>query len=298
MIKQEVKLFIDQMVKKHQFKKSYLEFLFSKAHLQPKALNAYTQPIRAYKTDANWVKYTTKILTQERIEVGREFLKDYKTTLQRAEDKYSVPKEYIVGMIAIETYFGKFTGKLLVLDSLTTLAFLKNRKQKFFKYELEKFLVLIHKENLLPFSLRGSIAGAMGCSQQLPSVHLKYGVDFDNNGVKDLFNMEDCIGTLANFLHINGFTMDPIVAVQTDFQGTNFKKLRTGYHRIYKLNYLKQRGINPIQNFPYKKASLLKLRHQGYQEIWLGNHNFQAITSYNHSTNYGMAIHRFATSLR
>ncbi len=296
--KPEVKLFINKMVKKHKFDKSYLEFLFSQAHIQPKALKAYTQPIRAYKTDANWVKYTTKILTKDRVKAGKEFLKEYKTTLKKAEQKYRVPKEYIVAMIAIETHFGKFLGKLLVLDSLTTLAFLKNRKQKFFRYELEKFIVLIHKENLTPFSLRGSIAGAMGCSQQLPSVHLKYGVDFNKDGIKDLFNMKDCIGTLGNFLHQNGFTKDPIVTVKTNFVGKSFKKLKTGYHKIYKLKYLKKRGIYPITKFPYKSASLLKLRYQNYQEIWLGNHNFQAITAYNHSTNYAMAIHKFATLLK
>ncbi len=295
--KKEVQLFIDEMVKKHHFEKSYLEFLFSKAEIQPKALNAYTQPIRAYKTDASWVKYYHKILTPKRVNAGKEFIKEYQYTLDRAEEIYKVPKEYIVGMIAIETYFGRFTGKLLVLDSLATLAFFKNRKQKFFRYELEKFIVLIHDEDLTPFSLRGSIAGAMGCSQQLPSVHLKYGVDFDKDGVKDLFNMKDCIGTLGNFLHQNGFTKDPIVAVKTNFKGTNFTKLKTGYHRIYKLKTLKEKGIYPISNFPYKKASLLKLRYKTYQEIWLGNHNFQAITSYNHSTNYAMAIHKFATML-
>jgi len=296
--KKEVKLFITKMVKKYNFDKSYLEFLFSHARLQPKALEAYTQPIRAYKTDADWVKYTTKILTKDRVEAGKEFLKKYKTTLNRAEKIYKVPKEYIVGMIAIETYFGQFLGKLLVLDSLTTLAFIKNRKQKFFRYELEQFIILIHKENLTPFSLRGSIAGAMGCSQQLPSVHLKYGVDFNKDGVKDLFDMEDCIGTLGNFLHQNGFTKDPIVAVQTNFEGKNFNKLKTGYNKIYKLKYLKKRGINPLTKFPYKKASLLKLRYKDYQEIWLGNHNFQALTSYNHSTNYAMAIHNFAKMLK
>ena len=71
--------------------------------------------------------------------------------------------------------------------------------------------------------------------------------------------------------------------------------IMTGYSKKI---VLKNVIIKPISKFPYKKASLLKLRYQNYQEIWLGNHNFQAITAYNHSTNYAMAIHRFAQSLR
>ncbi|HIO90640.1 MAG TPA: lytic murein transglycosylase [Campylobacterales bacterium] len=272
--------------------------LFLKAKFKPNILKIYNSPISSYKSDASWTTYKKHILTNAKLKRARKFLVEYKDTLSRAENIYHVEKEYIAAFIAIESDFGNYTGESNIFDALTTLAFHKNRKQDFFKYELDEFLTLSDEKGWNPLKQYGSFAGAMGCVQQLPSVHRKYGVDFNNDGKKDLFDLEDCIGTIANFMYQNGWEVDRQVAIRASFKGKRYKGLETGYNKIYSLSKLKNHGINPRQPFTQKTATLLQLRDTTHHELWLGLKNMQIITTYNNSTNYGMAIYKFATKLQ
>jgi membrane-bound lytic murein transglycosylase B len=289
--------FIKKMVQKHGFNSQSLQTLFSKASVKPKILKIYNTPFRAYKNDASWTTYKSKIITKKKIQRAKVFIKKYKKQLLKAEKIYQVPHEYIVAFIGVETNFGVITGKENIFDALTTLSFYKNRKKKFFTDELESFLVMCKDKGINPLTQKGSFAGAMGCVQQLPSVHLKYGVDFNEDGDKNLFDMKDCIGTIANFMHVNGWDSKKVVTVRALFGKDRYKGLTTGYNKLYSLKELKKHNITPTKELDEDVVSLLQLRGKTKDELWLGAKNFRVLTTYNNSTNYGMAIFQIAQRL-
>jgi membrane-bound lytic murein transglycosylase B len=268
------------------------------ANLKKDVLSRYKAPVKSHKTDASWEKYKRNVLTTSRINRAKNFMQKYKEELKRAEDIYGVDKEYIVAFLAIETNFCSYTGNRSVYDVLWTLSHHKNRMQNFFKSEFEALQKLAKLENKDIRSFKGSFAGAMGCVQQLPSVHLRYGVDFDGDGKKDLYSLVDSIGTIASFMHRNGWIKKTKVAVRARYKGNRyFGKLETGYNRLYSLNTLRKNGIisrSKSQNI----VSLLQLRGNTHDELWLGQKNMRVLTAYNHSTNYGMAIYKFAQRLK
>jgi len=293
----DVQVFIDELVTHHSFQRAYLENIFKHVSFKPSILKIYNTPINRYKTDASWVRYKTKIITNKKISDAKRFMHRYKTALNKAEKKYHVPKKYITAFIAIETNFGKITGKSNILNALSSLSFFKNRKQKFFKNELKELFLLAQEKQIQPNSLYGSFAGAMGCVQQLPSVHRKYGVDFNNDGDKNPFDMVDCIGTIANFLHTNNWDSSQKVVIRAHYKGKRYKGLPTGYNKIYTPTKLKLHHIIPTRTIK-EHVSLLQIRDKNYDQLWLGLKNFRVLTKYNHSTNYAMAIYKIAKMLR
>jgi membrane-bound lytic murein transglycosylase B len=286
--------FIQELSLSEGLEKKELVEVFASVQFLPKVLEIYNIPFNRYKTDASWKRYSSKIITSKRVKQTHKFINKHSDVLKKAEDLYQVPKEYIATFIGIESHFGSNTGKFSVLNSLSSLAFFKNRKQKFFKNELRELFILASKKGIKPNSLKGSFAGAMGCVQQLPSVHNRYGVDFDNDGKKDMWNMSDCIGTIANFLHQNGWENGKTVAVKARYGGKRYRGFKTGYNKIYTIAFLKEQNIIPTKKFPEPEASLLQLRAVSHDEIWLGAKNFRILTKYNNSTNYGMAIYQLS----
>jgi membrane-bound lytic murein transglycosylase B len=158
-------------------------------------------------TAKNWRVYRSRFIDPIRIKAGVKFWQDNAETLIKAEKEYGVPAEIIVGIIGVETIYGRDTGSYRVIDALTTLTFdfpashpRAAERQAFFKGELEHFLSLTSRSEIDPLSLRGSYAGAMGLPQFMPSSWVKYAIDFDEDGKVDLFNSPaDVIGSVANY---------------------------------------------------------------------------------------------------
>ncbi len=285
------------MVKKYHFDREYVQSVLSNFQKDESTLKRYVGRYKAGTTSATWVTYKRHILTSSMIKDARAFKRKYYHTLTRAQRLYHVDLNYIVAFLAVESRFGKYTGNHSVLDSLATLAFYKNRMQKYFYRELKELFLLSREQNLNIFSLTGSFAGAMGVVQQMPSIQRKYGVDFNKDGVRNPWDIEDAIGSIANFLRKNGWRKGSVVAVKTNFRGRNFTKLYCSYKSRYRVSKLKRLGIRALKRFPYRWAYLLKLRFKNYQEIWMGGKNFRVITTYNHSTNYGMGIFFLANKI-
>lgn len=155
----------------------------------------------------NWRVYRSRFIDPVRIKAGVKFWQDNAASLAKAEKEYGVPAEIIVGIIGVETIYGRDTGSYRVIDALTTLTFdfptshpRAAERQAFFKSELEHFLSLTSRSEVDPMSLRGSYAGAMGMPQFMPSSWAKYAIDFDEDGKVDLFNSTaDVIGSVANY---------------------------------------------------------------------------------------------------
>jgi len=170
--------------------------------------------------------------------------------------------------------------------------------KKFFKSELEHLFLMAREQGYDITKLEGSFAGAMGMVQQVPSVFLKYGMDYNRDGVKDPWNLEDAIGIIAKFMHKNGWRKGAQVAVPTKFKGKRYTKLKTSHRRTLPLSTILKHGIKPLEPFNEPKAYLLKNRNLTHDDIWLGAKNFRVLTRYNNSTSYGMAIHLIAESVK
>ncbi len=307
------KIFIKYMVANENYCTEELERLFSKVELQKRSLKFYAIPKKKIKKKihlnhkikkkykknyGSWSRYEKKLLTSKRIIRGIEFMKKHKKFLDRAYKKYGIPPEYITAIIGIESYYGAYTGKYKVFDTLCTLAFEKNRRNKFFTKELKEFLKMVKREGINPRDIKGSYAGAIGLGQFMPSNFEKLGVDFDGDGKVMLSQPADAIGSIANYFKKSGWKQYVPVATEVSYEGTRFKTYKTGYIHKYERKHLK--GIYPKdENFHYNdKVRLIKLERKKYDELWYGTYNFYVITRYNHSSYYAMAVHLLAQKIK
>lgn len=156
-------------------------------------------------TAKNWAAYRARFVEPIRVRAGLAFWRANQKWLTMAEELYGVPPEIVVGIIGVETIYGRQMGNFRVIDALATLAFdfPTGRKDRspFFRDELENFFVLCRSEGVEPLELKGSYAGAIGMPQFMPSSWLKYAIDFDGDGRVDLHaSAADVIGSVANYL--------------------------------------------------------------------------------------------------
>ncbi len=298
-----VKVFINDLEKNHGFDKKELHKLFSKVKFQESSLKYYLKPKRKdfeikNKKHGSWDRYEKKLLDDRRVNLGADFMKRNKKHLEKAYRIFGVQPEYITAIIGVESYYGEFTGNYPVFDALTTLAFEENRRNKFFKSELKAFLKLAKKNKQNPKSIYGSFAGAIGLAQFMPSNFKKLAIDFNNDGVIDLYNEVDAIGSIANYFKKSGWNRKVPVATRVSYQGKRFNRLKTGFKYKYKRSRLK--GIKPKKGKFYypRKVHLVKLNRYKHDELWYGTSNFYAITLYNRSNYYAMAVHQLALKIK
>lgn len=296
--KKEVKEFITMMVKKHHFKRSYVTSVLKEAKLDRDTLNRYTGKYRVGTTNGPWERYKAHVLDPVSLKKAKKFKKKYHDTLLRASKEYKVDMDYIVGFIGVESKFGEYSGDYNVLDALATLAFHPNRMKKFFKAEFEHLFLMAREQGYDITRLQGSFAGAMGMVQQMPSIFRKFGMDYNGDGIKDPWDLEDAIGIIARFMHQKGWKKGALVAVPAKFKRKRYTALKTGHRHTLPLRTILKHGITPLEPFNESKAYLLKNRNHTHDDIWLGAKNFRVLTRYNNSTSYGMAIHLIAQSVK
>ncbi len=292
--------FIDRMVNEQGFDRNYLNEVFSQAQNTNNFIKPYREPSSTYISGA-WDRYKQNFIYERNIQRGIKFWNKYRATLERATAEYGVPAEYIVGIIGIETAYGVNFGKKKVLDVLTTKSMLPDRRNSFYTKQLEKFLVMTRQSNLNPTELMGSNAGAMGYGQFIPSSYLEFAVDFNGDGTTDLWNAEDAIGSIANYFARNGWNSSiGQVAIRAKYNGNRFKRLKTGYKTKYSQYKLRKKyKIKPRTKMRYSgPVSLLKLNRASHDELWFGTHNFRVLTTYNHSSHYGMAVFQLGKEVK
>ena len=292
----EVIEFIEMMNSKHGSDKEALKKLFSTVIFQEKVIRVMNRQPEGTMT---WSKYKAMMVTHERVDSGKKFIHAYKQDLRRAEDIYGVPAEIIASIIGIETKYGRITGNVRVLDSLTTLSFDYPRRSKFFKIQLEEFLLLTHEEGLDPSKIKGSIAGAMGLGQFMPDSYRNYAVDFDFDGKRDILNNPvDAIGSVANFLNKKGkWEPNTQVVLKANLKGDR-PKLKSTFKPYITVSELNTLGLRPVDNLQSQLRVIpIELEMQEGYEYWLGLKNYQAISKYNRSKLYIMAVFEFSESL-
>ena len=293
--------FIDRMAAEHGFDRDELARTLSRAQRQDWIVDLVNRPTGGPATGPTgaWTRYRAKFVTDSNIAAGAAFWARNEATLRRAEAQYGVPPEAVVGILGVETRWGGYMGKTRIIDALTTLAFDFPRRSAYFTGELESYLIMARDEGMDPFRPVGSYAGAMGLGQFMPSSYLKYAVDFDGDGHRNLWDTEDAIGSVANYFAAHGWRRGELVAVPAQNRGGEGAILKAGFDTRYSPSALRTKGISPAGPVPaVEEVSLLRLDAAGGYEYWLGLPNFYTITRYNHSTYYAMAVHQLGQAIR
>ncbi|TWC66547.1 lytic murein transglycosylase B [Herbaspirillum sp. SJZ099] len=297
----DVRRFIDEMVERNGFDRAELNKLLA----QTRYLDTAIQLIKPAPSNKpkNWAAYRARFIDPVRINAGVEFWNTHGVALARAEAQYGVPMEIIVGIIGVETVYGRNTGNFRVMDAITTLAFdypntpNRDARMAFFRGELENTLLLARDAHIDPLSLRGSYAGAIGWPQFMPGSIREYAVDFDGDGKIDLRNSPvDAIGSVAHYLAVHGWQRGEPVAFPATVSSDNRQwegLLNQGLEAKYTEEQLQAAGATvSAPTLPAgMRFGLVDLQNgTGPTEYWLATNNFFAITHYNRSYFYAMSV--------
>lgn len=297
--RKEVKSFIADMSQRHGFELAQLDKLFAQTKTQESIIKAITRP--AERKD--WHQYRPIFLGQSRIDGGVKFWQQHAATLQRAAEKFGVDPSIIVGIIGVETRYGRHAGNYKVMDALSTLAFDYPPRSQFFRKELEHYLLMTREEKVDPLALRGSYAGAMGQPQFISSSYRSYAIDFNNDGKRDIWgSTEDAIGSVANYLARHGWQRNrPITQKLNTSDVTQPTLLKEkALKPSHTIASLKQSGFGGFQQnlLDTETAAVINLKNKNSTESWLGLNNFYVITRYNHSALYAMAVFQLGEEIK
>ncbi len=293
----DVRQFMQRMVAEHRFQEEELERLFSQASRQQKIIDAISRPAEGKP----WHQYRPIFITEKRIRQGVQFNRRHAQSLRRAEALYGVPADIITAILGVETFYGRYKGSHRVLDALLTLGFDYPKRGKFFRGELEHFLLLTREEKMDPLSIKGSYAGAMGYPQFISSSFRHYAVDFDADGHRDIWNnVDDAIGSIANYFSRHGWQRERPVVFPARVSGDAYAAyLKKGLKPQIPVGELRKRGVSINARLPAgEKAALIRLQGAEAPEYWVGLNNFYVITRYNHSPLYALAVYQLSEEIR
>ena len=240
--------------------------------------------------------YYKKRVTTRRIEIGRKQLVKQADLLARIKAKHGIPPHYLMAFWGLETNFGSFFGNTSVPASLITLA-CDPRRSGFFTTELMGALRILEAGDITVDKMEGSWAGAMGHFQFMPSTFLRYAVDGDDDGRRNLWaSLDDAMYSAANFLEQlgwqTGFRWGREVVLPQDF---DVAMANTGERK--NLSYWRTLGIRDVSGsllpgIELTARLLLPAGHEG--PAFVVYDNFDVIMKWNRSESYALAVGRLA----
>lgn len=274
--------------------------IFEDVSRQDKILELIARPAEKSR---EWKDYRPIFMQRSRVEAGLEFWQQYQEPLARAEAQFGVPASMILAILGVETKFGGNKGGYKVIEALSTLGFDYPPRAKFFRKELQEFLILSKQNGINPLEPKGSYAGAMGFPQFMPSSWRRLAIDFDGDGRIDLINNPvDAIGSIANYFKANGWKTDEPVAVRAAIHGENYDEATsTDLKTTSTIGALAKAGITPREKQIFADTtpvSGLRLQGENGGEFWLGFNNFFVITRYNRSILYAMVAFQLAEEIQ
>ena len=303
----DVLRFADEVAQRQGFDAPWTREALGRARFVPAVAKLIMPPPAG--TAKNWAAYRGRFVEPVRIRAGLAFWADNERWLRQAEERWGVPAAIVVGIVGVETIYGRQTGGFRVLDALATLSFDfptgRRDRTPFFRSELEAFLLYCQKESLDPTQPLGSYAGAMGLPQFMPSSLLRYGIDFDDNGHVDLHgSTADVIGSVAHYLAQFGWERD----VPTHFRVAAPVEVRDRALLLvpdilpsFSAAEFAEHGAvldEPGRAWGGKLALVELANGEAAPSYVAGTGNFYAITRYNWSSYYAMAVIELGEAIR
>jgi len=295
----DVDAFIDMMVQQHNFDRNDLRDILGNAESKQSIIENISKP--AEKT-LSWADYRPIFLTRERIHAGAEFWRENRKILDEIAAATGVPIEIVVGIIGVETYFGRITGGHRVLDALATLAFDYPPREGFLRRELAEYLLLVREEEIQATDVVGSYAGAMGRPHCMPSSFRAYAVDSTGDGKRDIWtNWADVVGSISNYFLAHGWKTGEEITTQATLGNSWKGPLPVPANTLEAqdtVGSLSRKGVLFATELAADSDSqLLTLEGSVGTEHWVGFHNFFVITRYNRSVMYALVVHQLGQEI-
>ncbi|PLX47409.1 MAG: lytic transglycosylase [Desulfobulbaceae bacterium] len=278
---------------KHNFSRQELDAIFGGLTIKQRVLELMDSQWEAKP----YFDYYPRFITPAVVKEGKEKLREHKPLLDRVEEKFGVDRHVVVAIWAIESRFGKHTGGFDMLQTLNTMFDAYPRRSSFYRSQLIHFLLLCRENNVDPTSVAGSYGGAFGQTQFIPSSFREYAVDFDKDGRRDVWNsVDDILASIANYLKRAGWVRQaPLYAeIGATLKAADLQKAyeqgRKG--RVSRARIEAVQGVTLPPSPADKELSIvgLELDEEGAMRFVAGYPNFHAITAWNHSNRYAMAV--------
>lgn len=292
-----------ELTEQHGFEREALQRLFRGQKINRKVLVLMDKQWEAKP----YYEYRTLFITPQVIRTGKEKLKKYKKLLDRVEAAFHVDREVVVAIWGIETRFGSYQGNFPVLQTLITLFDAYPRRASFFREQLLHFLVLCRENGVDPKSVKGSYAGAFGQTQFIPSSFRTFSVSFDGDAKRDVWHsIPDILASIANYLQQFGWTLDSPMYADIGYQLNDHQlvsaklKGRKGRVPFGLVQDAQSINLSPSPGDGPLSIVALELPPKGTHSFRYvaGYPNFQAVTEWNHSNRYAMAVCELAEELR
>ncbi len=284
---------VQTMVQQDGYPQAELDAILQGAAINPAIITAMNNQYEKRP----WHEYRQLFINRARIQRGVAYWNQHAAALQRAAQEYGVPPSIIVALLGVETDFGTRLGKQRVLDALVTLTAEYSRRNRYFGGELRAFLNIARAENIAPHSVVGSFAGAVGIPQFMPTSYQAYAVDFNGNARRDLVNeSEDAIGSVANYLKRHGWVAGQVIFAPVVGQIPPPAAELVSKHAKPSVTaaQLHASGVDFAAHGGSEKMALLQLQEASGKRYLVGFNNLYALTRYNSSVNYAMAVAELA----
>ena len=292
-----VRGFLEELAAEEQVSPAQARELLASAELRPDLIELMS---RAPEATVEWAAYRRIFMDSRRISAGKAFWRLHGEVLAGVARETGVPASVVLGILGVETRYGRITGRHRVLDVLATLAFHHPRRGDFFRRELKDFMVLGSEGALDAAEVLGSYAGAMGRAQFIPSSYRRYAVDGDGDGRRDLFgSWRDVLSSVAAYLSAHGWQRGGGVALPASLaEGSTAKPQQRGLSPPASVGALRAAGVlfdaSLSDDTP---AGLLRMLGPNGPEYWLALPNFYVITRYNRSYMYALVVHQLGEAI-
>ena len=251
-----------------------------------------------------WYDYYPRFITTRNIMEGRKQLRRYQPLLDQIEKELGVEREIVVAIWGIESRFGQNRGDFNLFRTLNTLFDAYPRRSDFYRSQLIDFLLLCRENGVEPREINGSYGGAFGQTQFIPSSFREYAVDFDHDGHRDVWSsVPDVLASIANYLHRYGWSKGSPIYVKIGNE-LHAEKLRTAYQKGRK-GLLSGQEVAAAQKIALpaspggKELTIVGLEQRdGSTQYLAGYPNLQAITKWNNSNRYAVAVAQLAERLK